>query len=150
LFFRFCFSIINPMLPATIEATIIAILESLTGSAVSNAKRVMKIDMVKPMPPRKPTPMMFFHFNSAGSVHHPMATPIKANTTIPNGFPMTRPRIIPTLMECNKPFPRSFPNVIHVLANAKSGNITNATGLCSAAVKDKTSTFRHHCRTEAP
>ena len=50
--------------------------------SLSNAKRVINMDMVKPMPPKKPTPNIDFQFSSFGSLHSPAFTAKKANKNI--------------------------------------------------------------------
>lgn len=88
---------INPILPASNEATSIAILEVSIISVVSKASSVIKIDMVKPMPPKKPAPRMFFHFRSFGKTQSPKAVPRNEKSQIPRGLPITKPEIIPIL-----------------------------------------------------
>ena len=50
---------IKPIVPAISEAIRIAIFELFTMSALSNTRSVMKIDIVKPIPPKKPAPIIF-------------------------------------------------------------------------------------------
>ena len=76
------------MLPASSEAIKMAILEWLMTSLSSKASRVMKIDMVNPIPPKNPAPIIFFHFRSLGKAQSPKPVPIKENNQIPNGFPI--------------------------------------------------------------
>ena len=85
----------KPIIPARREAIKIAIFELFTKSGSSKASRVIKIDMVKPIPAKNPNPITFFQFSSAGKAHTPIAEPAKTNKKIPSGFPNIRPAIIP-------------------------------------------------------
>lgn len=97
---------------------------------MSNARSAIKIDIVKPIPPKNPIPIIFPHFKSEGKVQRPILTPINAKSQIPNGFPITRPYIIPKLLFCPNPFIKLFPIEMQVLASANRGRIRKATGLC--------------------
>ena len=121
---------INPIVPAINEAIRIAIFELLTTLSLANARSVMKIDMVKPIPPKNPAPIMFFHFKSDGITQSPKPTPINEKRKIPKGFPIVRPAMIPRLFVCSKPLCHVSPMAIHVFATANKGRIKNATGLC--------------------
>ena len=79
---------INPIVPAINEANRIAIFELVTMSSFSNARSVTKIDIVKPMPPKKPAPTIFFHFKSDGITQSPKPVPINEKRKIPKGFPI--------------------------------------------------------------
>ena len=87
----------KPIVPAISEERRIAIFELLTMSVLSKASRVMKIDIVKPIPPKKPAPIIFFHFKSVGNTQSPKPTPINEKSQMPKGFPITSPSIIPKL-----------------------------------------------------
>lgn len=112
------------------EAIKIAIFELFIVSALSNARSVMKIDIVKPIPPKKPAPIIFFHLKSEGRAQSPRLAAINEKSQIPNGFPITSPVMIPKLLVCPKPICQLSPIAIQVLASAKSGRIKKATGLC--------------------
>ena len=112
------------------EAAKTAILELTTIASSSNASSVIKIDIVKPIPAKKPTPRICFHLRSPGKTHKRNATAIKENSKIPSGLPITSPDIIPILFMCDKPCIQSPLSTIHVLASANNGRIKNATGLC--------------------
>lgn len=73
------------------------IFESFCSSKSSKANNVIKIDMVKPMPPKNPTPIIDFQFKSSGSLQIPKLTAKKLIRTIPIGFPITNPKEIPKL-----------------------------------------------------
>ncbi len=89
----------------------------------------MKMDIVKPIPPKKPAPNMFFHFRSAGKEQSPSPAPINEKRQMPKGFPSTSPAIIPKLLVCPKPLCQSSPMAMHVLVSANKGSIMKATGL---------------------
>jgi len=81
-----------------IEAIIIAILEKTIISGSLKAKRVIKMDIVKPIPPSIPAPNMCAHFKFFGRAHNPALTPIEEKSRMPRGFPITRPKIIPNAL----------------------------------------------------
>ena len=87
----------NPIVPATNEPIKIAILEVLIITGMLYARRSMKIDIVNPMPPKKPIPRIYTHFTSAGKEHMPELTPALEKSHIPKGFPNINPAIIPRL-----------------------------------------------------
>ena len=57
----------------------------------------MKIDIVNPIPPKNPTPMIVLQFKSEGSLQIPKETAASEKTKIPNGFPTINPKAIPIL-----------------------------------------------------
>jgi hypothetical protein len=60
-----------------IDAVNIAIFEAITISGLSgNAKFVIKIAMVNPMPPNIPAPAMCDHARSSGKRHRPIFSAI--------------------------------------------------------------------------
>lgn len=120
----------KPNNPAMKEASKIAILEKVITSGSSKASKVIKIDIVNPIPPSIPAPITYDHFRSFGSVQTPNVTPKRANKVIPNGFPTTKPIIIPNALGWLNPSCQSELIAIHVLAKANNGKIKNATGLC--------------------
>ena len=121
----------NPTLPADIDASNMAIFDALiNATSPVNAKLVMKIDIVKPMPPRSPAPKTCFQFISAGSRHTPNNTAMKATSVMPNGLPMTRPIKMPKLLVLLRSCSQLDPITMPVLARAKIGSIKKATGLC--------------------
>jgi len=91
------FSHRKPNVPDKKEAIKMAIFEKIITSSPSflKANRVIKIDIVNPIPPNIPAPNMFFHFKSLGNLLMPKLTARKENSKIPSGFPTTRPKIIP-------------------------------------------------------
>ncbi|MNG12215.1 hypothetical protein D3C84_958130 [compost metagenome] len=91
---------------------------------------VIKIDIVKPIPPSIPAPNMWGHFNFFGKVQKPEFTPIKEKSKIPKGFPITNPKTIPNVFVWSKPSCQSGSMAMHVFAMANNGKIRNATGLC--------------------
>ncbi|MNE69492.1 hypothetical protein D3C80_1652190 [compost metagenome] len=75
-----------------------AILEKTITSGFLKARTVMKIDIVKPIPPSIPAPKICAHFKFLGSTHKPEVTPTDEKSKIPSGLPTTRPRIIPYVL----------------------------------------------------
>jgi len=63
----------SEFVPEIVEAINTAIFASVIISGWSYASSVIKIDMVNPIPPKKPTPNTCFHFRSCGSEQIPNA-----------------------------------------------------------------------------
>ena len=61
------------------------------------ANNVINMDIVKPMPPKKPAPIMDFQLRSSGSLHIPKETAAKLNRKIPKGLPTIKPKAMPML-----------------------------------------------------
>ena len=121
----------NPIAPATVEAIKIAIFDWVISSGLSNASRAMKIDIVKPMPPRNPTPIICFQFKSSGNLQSPNETDMILKRKIPRGLPTISPTKIPMLFDCVKLDIQSLSMLMQVFAKANNGSIKNATGLWS-------------------
>ena len=71
----------------------------------SKARNEIKIDIVKPIPPKKPTPKMCLQHTFAGNLDHLFRTMNQVNKTIPAGLPTTKPKMIPKsrgLIKCVK------------------------------------------------
>ena len=120
----------KPNVPASNNAKKTAILVALINSACPvNAKLVMKMDIVNPMPPSKPAPTTCFQFMSEGSLQIPIATAKNTNKEMPKGLPITKPAKIPKLFEVFRSSVQLAPIKIPALANAKTGRIKKATGL---------------------
>lgn len=66
---------IKPEIAAMNEAIKMEILEMTISDSLLNAKSVIKMDMVKPIPPNIPAPKMFFHSNFLGNTQSPKVTP---------------------------------------------------------------------------
>ena len=130
-FGRLIRSQINPVIAATSEETMTAILEaSIKCGESPKANSVIKIDMVNPIPPNMPTPKMCFHSKSLGLVDIFKATAKNANKKIPTGFPNINPKKIPKLSFVNKSSAKeAVLMVMAVLASAKMGSMINDTGL---------------------
>lgn len=63
------------MVPAINEPMKIAIFAVLTIIGISYARRSIKIDIVNPMPPGKPTAIILLQFKSEVKEHKPILTP---------------------------------------------------------------------------
>ena len=97
--------------------------------------RVTKIDIVKPIPAKSPTPKIDFQFKSDGSLQSPKVTAKSAKRKIPKGLPTIRPSAIPKLLFSVNVCEMSPLKTIAVLANANIGKIIKATGLCRKCCK---------------
>ena len=118
------------MLPAVTDASNMAIFDALINSASPvKARLVMKIDIVKPMPPSIPAPNTCFRFMPNGSRQIPSNTAIKTSSVIPKGLPMTKPVTIPMLFALLRSCAQLEPITIPVFAKAKIGNTKKAIGL---------------------
>ena len=95
----------------------------IAGRFPANARLVMKIDIVKPMPPKMPAPKICRHFRSGGKWHRPLATAAKQSKVTPSGLPRTSPAKMPIPFSevrfCNQSAPIRTP----VLASAKIGRV---------------------------
>ena len=60
----------------------------------SKASNVINIDIVKPIPPKKPAPIIIFQFKSLGNLARPNLIVKKDIKTIPNGLPKIKPKMI--------------------------------------------------------
>ncbi len=107
----------------------------MSSPSLGKASKVIKMDMVKPIPPNIPAPIMSFQRNSLGKEQMPRLTAKNENNQIPKGFPITKPAIIPTELEFNRPSCQSPVIGIPVLAIANKGRIKKATGLCKKCCK---------------
>ena len=68
------FKNVKPIIPAISEEIRITNLALLIIASSSKANKVIKIDIVKPIPAKKPTPIIDFQFRSTGNLHRPKAT----------------------------------------------------------------------------
>ena len=89
--------LINPISPAVNDESKIINFALLIIVSLSKASKVIKIDIVKPIPAKKPTPKIVFHDKSCGSLQNPNFTATKDKRKIPRGFPAIRPSAIPKL-----------------------------------------------------
>ncbi len=121
----------KPIIPAVTEASKIAIFEAFIVSEFpTKARFVIKIDIVKPIPPNSPAPKTCRQFKSTGSRQMPIETATKLKSVTPKGFPITRPPMMPELFAFVKSCAQSEPMTMPVFASAKIGRIMKATGLC--------------------
>ncbi len=108
----------------------------------------MKIDIVKPIPPNKPAPIIFFHFKSDGNLQSPEPTPITDKSQMPKGFPITSPAIIPKLLVCTKPLCQSLFTVMQVLAIANKGKIKMQQAYIKSVEEYMEVIFLYRCQKE--
>ena len=95
----------------------------------SKASNVIKMDIVKPIPAKKPTPKIPFQFISPGSFAIRNKIAAKLKIIMPKGFPTINPKAIPMLYVSENMLVTSELNTIAVLAKANRGKMKNATGL---------------------
>ena len=87
------------------------------------------MDMVKPMPAKKPTPKIPFQLISLGSFAIRNKIAAKLKRIMPIGFPTIKPKAIPILYGSENMLVTSELNTIAVLAKVNRGKMKNATGL---------------------
>ena len=92
------------------------------------ARLVMKMLIVKPIPPKSDMPKMWRQFKSDERLASPILTARKEIRNMPANFPIMSPIIIPTELEVSKLFIKSSGNTMAVLTNANIGRIKNAAG----------------------
>lgn len=124
------FKIRKPTIAAASEPSKILIFALCMISELSKAKIVTKMDIVNPIPPRKPAPIICFQDTSLGSCDNPILTANALNRKMPSGFPTNKPTKIPKLFNVNKPTVQLSVKVTQVLARTKSGMMMKDTGLC--------------------
>ena len=125
----------KPKSPAVNEEIKITNFELFMIVSLSNASKVTKIDIVNPIPAKSPTPKIDFQFRSVGSLQSPNVTAKNVKIKIPKGLPTISPSAIPKLLFSINVCAMSPLKTIAVLANAKMGNMINATGLCKKCCK---------------
>ena len=96
-YFNANFKLINPTSPAINDEIKITNFALLIMVSLSKARSVTKIDIVNPIPPKKPTPKIDLQFKSPGSLQSPNATAKNVNRKMPNGLPTISPTAIPKL-----------------------------------------------------
>ena len=99
-------------------------------SGSSKASNVMKMDMVKPMPPKNPAPTICLQEISLDNWDRRVFTAKKPARKMPNGLPKNKPAKTPKLLGAARPSNHLPLNDIPVFASAKTGMIMKATGLC--------------------
>ena len=133
--FKIPFKTKKPKSPAINEEIKIINFELFIIVSLSKASKVTKIDIVKPIPAKSPTPKIDFQFKSDGSLQSPKVTAKSAKIKIPKGLPTIRPSAIPKLLFSVNVCEMSPLKTIAVLANANIGKIIKATGLCRKCCK---------------
>ena len=95
--FKIPFKTKKPKSPAINEEIKIINFELFIIVSLSKASKVIKIDIVNPIPPKSPTPKIAFQFKSFGSLQNPNFTAKNEKTKIPIGLPTMSPRAMPKL-----------------------------------------------------
>ena len=119
----------KPTVPAAREPSKMLIFELWTISGLPKANNVMKMDMVNPIPPRKPAPMICLHDTSPGNWDKPSLTAKTLNRAIPSGLPKNKPAKMPMLLDVTNPSIQFPVRAMPVFAKAKSGMMRKP-GLC--------------------
>ena len=118
--------IINPIIPDNVDADSIEILEILTKYSPWNANSVINIDIVKPIPAKKPIPIICVKFTMEDNLANLSFMAIYVNRVIPTDFPIIKPKEIPIAKGLlNNVIICMSLNSIPVFANANNGIIKN-------------------------
>ncbi len=108
-------------MPDSVDAVKIASLDGSVNPGSANANNETNIDMVNPMPPSNPMPIICRMSIPDGNLLSLVFTDSQTNAIIPSGFPINKPAIIPKLL-VNRSASNILPSkTIAVFANAKSG-----------------------------
>ena len=124
----FDLKIIRPIKAAKKEASKTLIFEAIMTSESLKAKFVMKMLIVKPIPPNNDIPKMCRQFKPGERLAIPALTATNEVRNIPANFPMIRPQIIPIEFDVTMLLTISFGNTMAVFTRANTGRIINATG----------------------
>jgi len=117
-----------PKIEASSEADKIPILarSEINGSAI--ASPVTNNDIVKPIPPKKPSPKTCFQLTPVGKDAIPITVDSQENKTMPIGLPTTRPSTTPIETgDVKKLESASVEISTPALKNAKTGMIKKLT-----------------------
>ena len=95
LFLQLNWTAAYPMIPAQKDDIKIMNFELLIISEWLNARSVMNIDIVNPIPPRIATENNMLHEIFCGNVQILIFTARNANKKMPTGLPISRPKNIP-------------------------------------------------------
>ena len=120
--------ITKPIIAETTDASSTLIFEAAIGSGFSKARLVIKMLIVKPIPPSADMPAMWRQFKPEERDASFVLTATKEVRKIPINFPIMRPAIIPMELGVARLFIMSEGKTIAVLARAKSGSIIKAIG----------------------
>ena len=118
----------SPLIDATSEAASMLIFELVMTAGSEKARLVMKILIVKPMPPKNATPAICRQFKSSEMLASLVFTAKIEKKRIPRNLPASSPVIMPIEFLFVRLATISLGKTIAVLANAKMGIIINATG----------------------
>ena len=116
------------MSPAVREDIRMANLEWSITSGSLKASMVTKMDMVKPIPPKIPTPNNWLQVVPFGFSASFKRIDNQLKKKSPSGFPKTSPRMIPRLAGSSKAAVQSAPIGIAVFTKANKGRMINGTG----------------------
>lgn len=118
----------KPTVIDNIEAISTANFDVSPSNLFSKAKLDIKIDMVKPIPAKNPTPKNLVKVSLLGRLIIFVLTNIKAAVIIPSGLPRNKPDMIPIEIGDAR-FAKDDPEMYRlVLARAKMGIIIKLTG----------------------
>ena len=84
---------------------------SRSSDEFANPRSAMKMDIVKPIPPSRPTPNTWFIFSPLGNVAHPIFSVSQVKPAMPSGLPSTSPASTPSVIGCLEVLPE--PGEIH-------------------------------------
>ena len=114
----------------TEPARMAALAARTSNSAVGKARPLMRIDIVKPMPPRMPTPAIMCQLTLRGNWQALSLTRANVMPKIPIGLPSSMPKYTPSVTGSVSNVLISTPTRrTCAFTNAKIGRITKLTGV---------------------
>ena len=118
----------QPMTPAVSDASRMDILPPVRAAGFVKARLLIKIDMVKPIPPKHDTPKIMGHVVPSGNSPHLRCTARRLNRKMPIGLPSTNPKKMPAPNGLNRTSKSPRPSIlIPALASAKMGMMKKET-----------------------
>ena len=93
---------IKPLIAHNEEPTRILNLEAMIIVVSVNARLLMNIDIVNPIPPNRPIPIRYRQFKPSEKKVNPDLISIHGKRNIPSNLPITRPPMIPAELDVDK------------------------------------------------
>jgi hypothetical protein len=122
------FKISRPKIAEINEARRILIFEAVITAGLLKARLAINMLIVKPIPPSKEIPAIYFQFNPSDRLANLNLTAKYDTTKIPRNLPTIKPNIIPREFFVTRLSTILFGKLIAVFAKANMGRIIKATG----------------------
>lgn len=124
------FTTTKPIIAAKIDEIKIASFAAFIISASLKAKRLINIDIVKPIPPKILTEKICLRLIFFPNVEMPVVMASQTNKVMPIGLPKIKPSETPSAIGEAKSLNISGVKVMSVLLNANIGRMKKLTGIC--------------------